>query len=60
MFSNSLLELIHFLFMNPKQRKSVALTMFGNQRKKLHKLSQISPRFSREIGDSLRRKLKYS
>ena len=41
--------------MNPKQRKSVPWTVFGNQRKKLHKLGQISPRFSREIGDSLRK-----
>ena len=43
--------------MNPKQRKSVPWTVFGNQRK--NKLGQISPRFSREIGDSLRDKFKY-
>ena len=46
--------------MNPKQRKSVPWTVFENQRKKLHKLGQISSRFSREIGDSLRSKFKYS
>ena len=46
--------------MNPKQRKSVAWTIFGNQRGKLQKLDQISPRFSREIEDSLRNTFKYS
>ena len=45
--------------MNLKQRKSVPWTMFGNQRKKLQKLGQISPRFSREMGDTLRSTFKY-
>ena len=35
----------------PKTMKSVAWMMFGNWRKKLHKISQISPRFFREIGE---------
>ena len=45
-----------------KQRKSVAWTTSGNQRKKLviHKLSQISCGFSREIGQSLRSTFKCS
>ena len=46
--------------MNPQQRKSVAWTMFGNRREKLHKLGHISPKFSPEIGDNLRSKFKYS
>ena len=46
--------------MNTKQRQSVEWTMFGNRWKKLHKLSQISPIFSREIRDSLRNTFKYT
>ena len=34
--------------------------MFGNQRKKLHKLGQISLRFSRHLGDNLRSTFEYS
>ena len=35
--------------MNQVQRKSTPSKTFGNRRKKLHKLGQLSPSFSRKI-----------
>ena len=46
--------------MNAKQGKSVPRGRCLEIRKKLQKLGKISPRFSREIGDSLRSTFKYS
>ena len=46
--------------MTQKTENHLCGKMSGNQRKKLQKLGQISPEFSREIQDTLRSKFKYS
>ena len=48
----SILKIINNSYTKNKEIKP--RRMFGNRRKKLHKLGRIPPRFSREIRDSLR------